>query len=162
MAPTTLSEPIGASIIIAGSSITSVLNDGITAPAPTDLSSNIIIRDNNLYSDNSYYGLLLISCTEMTISNNQISSGRPAISPPVVVSGGLNTVPATINRLTAGIEFINCQFGTIENCKSSGTYNAFEVSWGLDLPLKIIKALILLTMELDSIMLQIVIFILLI
>ena len=126
-APATLNEPIGASIIIAGTSSTSVLS----APTPTDLSNNIVVTNNNLYSNNSYYGLLLISCSEMTILNNEISSGRPAISPPIVVSGGLNTVPATLNRLTAGIEFINCQFGTIENCKTSGSYNAYEVSWGV-------------------------------
>jgi hypothetical protein len=95
----TLIQPVGAGIVLAGSSVSPILTN------PANLSgimNDVRITNSNINSANTRYGVLIISGRGILIENTYGTSGRPDINSPV----NYLLVMAVFN-------FINCQFGHV-------------------------------------------------
>lgn len=113
--PSTLLQPVGAGILLAGSSVVPIL----TSPANTiGVMTDVRIRNCNIHNPNTRYGIVIISGNGIVEENNYVTSGRPDINSPI------NFLMAM-----AAFQFINSQFGLVKNCKARFGYDGIQAAW---------------------------------
>jgi len=129
--PATLLQPLGAGLLVAGSSISPIMNSlGAFNSQPADptlagFARNIEVVDCNFGDSETRYGAVFISCSDIDVENCVASSGRVATT-PTAATGSPTGVYLTAQAVYT---LINSQFAKITNCQATTGTTGVGIYW---------------------------------